>query len=183
MKLTNAIRRSIISKAISDAFDKQEESIKKEENKLALKIYNDVFTKKERDYMESAPNSDMFYKKNSFKISYCGDQRYFHLKEKMRFPYEQANNSWNPIKVYGASDKIGEQIHILSELERKNEENKRDFVVKLNQLLESVNTDKQLLERWPEGKKYFNVKEKRYDLVPDSLIKDINSIIKSGATN
>jgi hypothetical protein len=180
MRLTNDIRDCVRNHATFDAFNKKEKSLELKGHKIAERIYNSAYTKKERDFMESAPTTEMFGTSKTFKIQFCGEVHNVSLGESKRFPFKKMDNYYTPIYTLEVDSATGRAFEKHAATILKLEEGKKSFMLKLRQLLYGFNTDKQLLEAWPEGKKYLSkhVHTGSRAVVPDSLINDINNTLK-----
>lgn len=152
IRLSNSVRDEIISRLINEAFDKKFEDIDSERYALSLKVYNDVFSKKERDAMYELPDG-WLPTVSEMKVQFGGDscgvcRREF--KEPVRVPAKYTESYGRIYKVYPDNhaftklhDSITSDFDSLKQLKNK-------AIAQAKAVLYSCNTTKALKEAWPE---------------------------------
>ena len=179
MRLTNESKSKIKSKVMEKAFKGQEEALQKKLNKAGDKIYKKVYNLKERKAMESLPNS-FFKRKNYFKVELRGKTTEVELSDKKPFGYDDQRNYYQ-IAILDGNCPVTLAFEKLTEEQKKLKEEKAKYHTKLNTLMLSCNTVKQLTDKWPESKEYTKgvVATSGTAVVPVSLINDINSKLEN----
>jgi hypothetical protein len=153
IRLTNQVREEILQKLLDKGFSAKKKEIEARRNELSIKVYNDVFSKKDRDLMQSLPQG-WLPEISEMKVQFGGTssgvcQREFQTP--VRMPYKHVYScSTNVLKVYEDShkftiehDKITDDTKVFCSERVKAE-------AQTKAVLYSCNTTKALKEAWPE---------------------------------
>lgn len=164
--LLNAMSRQyILNEALSHAFDKRLKARETEYDRIALAIYNALFTKKQQETINQLPKcfyhtgacmrfnmagQDREWKCNNDGKKYTGGP----LTAELRLP---ASNGWERIGVL-TQDKHADLIERISSYDAMSKQYKDDRAKAeetLKQLLKGTKTLEQLKEVWPEGHAFY----------------------------
>jgi hypothetical protein len=152
-KLNNSIRDLIIDEALRESFGGKESQLQKLKFEVSLKLYNDIYSEKEREKMKNLPNGWLPIK-NSFRVVMGGyGHTQIYLETDLLF-FDFHMSYGRPVKVYSEGDNL---FSIYDSYEKINTEvvGKRGKAYKmLRALLYSVKTTGQLKKIWAEGVKY-----------------------------
>lgn len=160
VKLTTGLREQITRKVLHHRFQEEYEKLIAKGAKVADKVYNDVFSKKERDLMATLPEgwlptdddisiqTNEGYRRLNFNGSFYleGFQR-SNTVEMRRFPKSRMSGA---AKVYDAGDKLGEEINKLEEAKKDLEARIANTKRQVQAALNSVTTLGKLKTEWPE---------------------------------
>jgi hypothetical protein len=153
IRLTNQVREEILKTLLDKGFSEKKKALEARRNELSIKVYNDVFSKKDFDLMQSLPQGwlpGVTEMKVQFGGTFSGVcQRQF--QEPVRMPHKHVSyGSTNILKVYEDShkytvenDKITDDVRML-----KSEMIKAEAQTKA--VLYSCNTTRALKDAWPE---------------------------------
>lgn len=174
MKLTKEIREKIIRKIIVDSTAKEEESLKKRENKLAVVCYNTVYSKQERDAASALP-AGWLRTCNCLRFNIAGMTVQLRAAEHMRTKYNDHCYTLGTITDDGIRQQFMAYHNDVESLKTK----KRQIEAQATAVLGAVNTYKQLQETWPEGKKFYSefAPKKESQNLPAVLIEDFNKTL------
>lgn len=201
-RLTDRKRAIIAHKALMFKFKKKARQILLKDIKFAQKVYNNVYSKKERDLFESLPKGlmyhSMFFKvqfgsnfteigtglldcniNNRLRTTYedeeCNGQ--FERSDlgcvNMLMPYEDRNRC---VKIYEATDKLALEFVNIT---RATQDFKEEFIKAKQQLINTLKvftTIKQLEKEWKEITQFLPKGETKV-LLPALPIDDINNML------
>jgi hypothetical protein len=183
MKLNVGHRASIVEKAIAHAFDKRDKAHEKDRMKFAHELYTHHYGDAEK-IAATLPiewqnhTISLGIQHPDFSTRYeIEDNR---AKSSFIMPVKRlkpsVGNVWLSIKpdhpLYDrATDLARAEVAIKAE--------RRELRVKLNTIVTSATTLKQLAEQWPAGVKFFpaETKPEGRALVPVNLINDVNTTL------
>lgn len=156
IRLTNQVRDKILDDLLAKAFDPKEEKLQKRRFDLSSKVYNDVYTKKQRDKMQEMPEG-WLPKVNSLSVQFGGAggdvcKRQFPEGEEVLVPYKD-KGSWagtNILKVYDHSHKLTIEHDNLTDDIEEFKSQKRTTEAEARTVIYSANTTKALKEAWPQ---------------------------------
>ena len=168
MKLTKRIKDKIMAAVIKEAFEGRYNDLAAEQDAVALAAYNHIYGK-HIEVMKTMP-PDAFQRGSSVTVMIEGCRRYLGLKNYVAInggsgcaqiyqgspdePFyffsqdEYGKNSFNP------GTKIHKRISDSFRAEELLADELKELRRELRAVLESCNTDKQLLATWPEGAKW-----------------------------
>lgn len=167
VKLNKWDKECLVGELIKGLFDKKEALFKEDINKFGEKVYI-KFVFPYLPAMEKLP-SGALNETNSFKLKLCNNYRCFYpvLKEKKKFL-----DGYRLIPFFHP-DKHKPEFKTLEKLiqrEQKMNEEKSQTRAKTEGAIFSVNTSKQLQERWPEA---FEIWKKSNPVKSDQLLPTI----------
>lgn len=186
MKLNKEQKESIINRCVAATFGKREAAIKAERTKLADALWTHehgaaekIAAKLPKEWQHTVGN--IYIKHDGFSQRYRPEPNTasHDLKlSKLRLG-PHSGSVYITVKkdhpMYKRADDVA-RAEVALMKEREALENK------LKSLLASVNTDKQLMEVWPEGKKFFpHFEAPARGMVPVGLVKEINTITGASA--
>ena len=169
-RLTITTKEIILKKLLKHRFLKEAETVNKEYKRLAEVIYNDLLTKKEHEILESLPkewvpetnNILIRFGDNVQYLKFSGNNlvhRIHNLLEVSKkspvvlkkIPYKYTGKfSPKVLKTYEPSSKLFKKWE---KINNKQMELRADVInaeVEASAIIDTVNTDKKLLEIWPE---------------------------------
>lgn len=153
VRLSTMIKEIVEERLLKNAFEKREQALKKAQHRFAGKIYNDVYSLKERKAMAGMPDGFM-ETSSSLKVQFRGDFTHVHFGESRRIAskhkYNCSKHKYNCSKVYDANDPLCDEHVKLKQEADDLEREKREARVDLNAVLDRVTTVKRLIELWPE---------------------------------
>lgn len=170
VRLTNALREEIQQKLINHKFTKPLGKLADRRQRFAHKIYNDVYSKAQRDLMEKCPK-DWLNTSSSISIAFggCsnvrhlafnGDQYRYSCHSEIRVKAErresiekivpEGSSYHRCLKRYEHGSKFYDEFHEIENAETDLHEQVHKAMAQSKAALWSVNTLKQLLELWPE---------------------------------
>lgn len=156
IRLTNQVREKILADLMAAAYDKKLKAISDRRYALSVKVYNDVYSKAQRDAMLALP-SGWLPKVKSIQVQFGGSssdvcKREFPEGEEVPVPYKD-KNSWgstNILKVYDHDHKLTlEHDAVTDDIKALNSEMEASQA-EASAVLYSANTTKALKESWPE---------------------------------
>lgn len=174
-RITKAMREGIVRNTINEQFKAEREAIAKREHKLADRIYNQQYTKKQVDTMKELGSKfvdfsgAVFVNINgkSINLSFGGaDSRGVHK-----------NASWSR---YAPDAKLAAEVesYIDDKVELDGKVQKAEIA--LMAMLESVQSFKKLRAVWPQGEKFYDM----YDVdsetkagVPAVVVTELNNLL------
>ena len=176
MRLTKEIKDKIKDDIIFETFKEKKEKIKKLNSELADEVYDYFIIKEYKEYMEYLPDN-FFSKSDELYVTFNNESyeygyrrtTFLKLSEEKKFPYFLSKTSKVICPI------LNEKFNCIQKEEIKIKKDKEALESKINGLLKSVNTKKQLLEIWPDVEKYLPEEKTKYELQvkPD----EINNLI------
>lgn len=187
MKLTNQLRDKIISDVVEVTTGKEEKSLKKRSQALALQLYNAVYSKATRDLMEKLPRGFMPEDK-CLKFNLGGMNIQISTAECVRVPFSADANKENISGNYRSGcERLGniasEDLQIkymqLHSEQEKHKEHVNKVANDTRALLYSLHTYPQLERTWPDGKKFYGkyAPKDGDSQLPAILIADLNKTL------
>jgi hypothetical protein len=182
MKLTKEQKESIIEKCTAATFGKREAAHEAARTKLADALYahehgaaEKIAAKLPKEWQHTI--GDFYIKHDGFSNHWRAEPNIASGNLKLSKLHLGPSNHSLYITVkkdhplYQRADEVARaEVALSKEREALN--------AKLRRLMASVNTDKQLMEVWPEGKKFFPKFElPARGMIPVSLVGEINSIV------
>ena len=170
VRLTNDLREKIQKKLLSHKFIKPLDRLADKKARFALKVYNDIYSKKERDLMQTVP-ADWLETSTSICVSFVSDYMHLsfngdysryncHREIQVRGTRREYIRMIDPVRSHGARkvyDNDHKLTHEHTDLQREEEDLHKEVheaMAASNAALWSVNTLKQLLEVWPEVEEF-----------------------------
>lgn len=153
IRLTNQVRDEILLGLLKHGFDTEAKEIEERRYALSVKVYNDVFSKKDRDLMDSLP-AGWLPQVTAIKVQFGGAssgvcERGF--KEKVSVPHKHKNyDSTNVLKVYEDSHKFTVEHDKITDDIKEFNARKIKAKAQANAVIYSCNTTKALKDAWPE---------------------------------
>jgi len=174
MKLSNATRDTLINTIIDGKFKALKEKNAVKKKILCGRMYNKLYSKKERELMAQLPKSYFKYK-TCLRIQFRGKTKELHLDTRLPFGNCHISN-YNPYITIEPKTSIGDAYEILETDIRKLKEEEGELITKARQVIYAANTDKQLLEAWPEIEEYVKPFQRNIvkSLVPVGMVKELN---------
>lgn len=145
VRLNKMIKDVVKTRLIKKVFEDGQEKLKKAKARFGNKLYNDVYSLKERKAMEAMPEG--FLKTStSLKVQFQDVFTHVHFD---RRPIA-AKHDYSCCKVYDAKDPLCLEWVELKRTEDQLEKEKRKAEVDIGVVLDQVTTLKRLLKIWPE---------------------------------
>lgn len=185
MKLNKEQKESIISRCVTATFGKREAAIKAERTKLADALWTHEHGAAEK--IAAKLPKEWQHTVGNFYINHDGFSQQFR---------PEPNTARNDLKL--SKLRLGPSNHSVYITVKKDHpmykraddvsraevaliKERDDLQNKLQRLLAGVNTDKQLMEVWPEGKKFFpEFEAPARGMIPVGLVKEINAMTGMG---
>lgn len=177
LKLTKTMREEIQTKILKHAFQEREEELNKRLSTIALRVYEDIYPKKQREAMDALPKG-WLPSRNQVTAKMGKDQEYyktFRLEKNVCVPYTDIHSC----------SKVYDDEHPLAVLYQKYVADKDAFSKEWQDMkrrtwatLESVTMTGKLKALWPEIEKFVTEVENRYGgsyHVPSTTIVELNS--------
>lgn len=191
MRITKEMRESIIARCVKATFAKRTEKYEASRVKLADALY-------QREHGSAEKIAAKLPKEWHHTIgSICIDHDGYHYRSTYRKPPPNTVNhelKLSKLRLAPHSSSLhikvpkGDPLHKQADdISREGcaiEKESQDLRDKLTRLLESVTTDKKLLEVWPDGKKFFpdfTPVARSTEIIPVSLVKQVNAIVQANA--
>ena len=173
-RLTNDMRDKIVSKLIRDRFFSEEQKLIKKREAFAKKVYNDVYSKKERDLMDSLPDN-WLKKRDSIKVQFGSsyDIAYISFGERLPLPYK---DDGRVVKIYDQEHNIAKQYKELKNKETMIREDKKNAESKAYSILNSVTTTGKLFSVWPEIEPTVSKMLPKSTCVPTINVEEVNKV-------
>lgn len=150
--LTNEARNKILARLIEHRFGAEEEALRKARRAFAARVYDDIFTKKQRDLMASLPSGWM-PTKQTINVYFAGEITQLSLPDQRPVPHDKVHGT---LAVYDARHPLAEAK---VDLDRKAYDltERRDAArANANAFLRNSKTLKQLVDAWPEIEPFAN---------------------------
>lgn len=163
-RLTNAIKARILSNVLTETFAIRQDEL----HELALKagdlMYDAIIPERYQQIMRSLPeeyfdSSDYVSCKMKLADSRSEFHQNFKMSESRPFPAVFRYNHGREETVYNID--LGKTLSAYYAKETALEDDRAKLTAKVSAVLATVNTDKQLLETWPEATDYIP-----YDMFP-----------------
>lgn len=181
MKITKEQKESIIDRCVSATFGKREAAIKAERTKLADALWTHEHGAAEK--IAAKLPKQWQHTVGSFYIEHDGfNQRYRPdpntADRDLKLSKLHLGPSSHSVHIKVAKDHpLYQQADDVARTEVTLMKERETLKNKLKNLLANVNTDKQLMEVWPEGKKFFpQFEAPARGMVPIGLVKEINAM-------
>lgn len=172
--LTNEMRNRIVSKLIQHRFSKEQERVKKLGHAVALAVYNDTYSKKERDLMASLPEG-WLPECGSMRGVFGGEHGRALLSANARMPYRDDERYVK--KSYDGDHKITQQYVEWKHAEKSLEAAIDGARTTAFGLLQTAKTVEKLLSIWPEVKPF--IPEQTPRPAPVAIpVGDLNALLK-----
>lgn len=152
IRLTNQVRDEILLKLLQHGFDAESKKIEKRRHELSVKVYNDVFSKKDRDLMDAIP-AGWLPEVSEMKVQFGGAssgvcEREFEKPVKM--PHKHVRyRSTNILKVYDDNHKFTQEHDSVTDDQKALKEKRNKAEAQAKAVLFSCNTTKALKDAWP----------------------------------
>jgi len=152
MRLTIAMRDSIRRTLISKRFEGMKKDLKKQEHKVALKIYNHAFGTTIRKKMEALPVGWLPTIGGMLARIPSGGTDRLYLDRELPVPFEKYQSYNLPMLLDAHDNKSGIAKLVISFFDKKAQLKKDESELsrEVRVALSSFNTDKQVLDMWPE---------------------------------
>jgi hypothetical protein len=189
MKLTNEMRSSIVHRCLTATFAKSLEKHMASRTKLADEIYHrehnyaeKIAAKLPAEWQHTTGSFTIQHDGFSYRSSYraadpntaCSEMK---LSKRRLAPHTSTIN----IKV-PKSDAFYKRADDIARAEVQLAKDREALKDKLTRMLAGISTDKQLMEVWPEGKKFFpDFTPPARGMVPTALIDSVNAIVQANA--
>lgn len=190
MRLTNAIRETIVNKLIEHRFAKQAIALRKKRAKLAKDVYSYAFTKAQREILTNAPKG-WFKKERDIVVNLSGERHRLYFGG----DFPSYGDPRYPLRVMTA-DMESEYLHVPYDVDpvipvkhklavRIAEANGElsDLIeeiqvttAKTKASLGKIHSVKHLLEQWPEVRPFLP-KEDQTAALPAIPTKDLNKLL------
>lgn len=176
--LTNGIRDSILSRAISEAFADKKKAIASEEEALAIKLYKAVVPADEIKAAK-AMKSGWIRKDRCLRFNAGGYSLNLCLRSR-------DDDTGLPVKYGNSCNTIGSvtgelatEAQLFANKKEKLRTEETQAVTKMRAFLNSFTTMKKMKEAWPEGKKFYSMfdVERKKDNLPAIVTKEINAML------
>lgn len=181
-RLTQSKRDEIVNAVIKESISDKLAKLKEERFKFADKIYDTFMTPEIKDYMSSAPNDKQFFEYGTGMCinSLTGRYNHLYLKNGKPFPCYMRSDLSDLFNDLDPDVRKGlcAEYKKLNDKEVKYSKARNDLAVKVRGVVNSVTTEKRLLEVWPEAIKYFNVTVVDTNL-PAIAAEDLTKYIKT----
>lgn len=179
--LTNDLRSRIADKIVREKFTIKKQELEKEILEFNHLIIQDLLPeefkkefKKELHFVLNNPG--WFPKEREFKVKFGPTIAYINLDKSVLVPYYLFQG--NVLKIYEAGSPFETLYNSLENRVSHLENERRELRTKINAILNSVNTTKQLLSVWPEVEPYIPDYCKNVPNLPSVLISEVNQLIK-----
>lgn len=175
-RLTNDIRDTIVFNATKKSFISQNETMSKEENLLALELYNSLFDKKELTIIKKL-DKKWFHYDTCLRFNCGGYDLRLCVKEGVPVPYDKGYCS----RLGNINGELAEKAQVFANKKKDSEQQQQKTARTVKSLLFSVNTIKQLKTVWPEGSEFYSMYDEQSSKsiggLPAVQIEEINSIL------
>lgn len=174
-RLTKDIRQKIWDKIREERFGKVEIEHREKLKSLALKCYNAMYSKEERQWMKNAYKGAL-PEENELFVRFNGKSIILHLEEYKPIFNNHSNSSKCQFEKTHSLTKEFREIH---EYKNSKDEEKIRAREATMSILNSFTTTRKLLEIWPEVEPYLNkvVENQKSNNLPAVQVKDINKIL------
>lgn len=179
MKLSSDVKTKIVRFVVSETFKTRTENLDKRKEDFAEMAYSKLYPEEIVSKMNKLPNN-FFLEKSAISVFNNGYFEFkFIMKQPRKVSFEDACNNRRPRFEAGADtifSKIKKDILRL-------EDDIRVLADKLFNFLFSINTDKQLREQWPEGKKFYEqfLTKAPSKNLPSVQVTEINDLISANS--
>jgi len=153
MKLTKEIKAKIAESILDHRFKPEEQKLKAELGTLAVALYNERYSKTDRDLMAKLPVG-WLPECAEFRARLGGSYDEFKLPEKLKFRHNDVSHRYgHPLIVLEADHKLSILFANITNRERQVKESRKAAEVDVWAILNSVGTVDKLRDRWPEALK------------------------------
>ena len=146
-RLTNDMRSRIERKLMERRFSEREAALVKQEQKLALAVYNSAFSATDRRKMTSLPDG-WLAKHRHVRFEAYGTFHHFHMKDAKPFPDNKSG--YCCLATFEARHELAERTRAFKAAKSDLRKEKHEAETELQRALASCTTVKRLLEAWPE---------------------------------
>ena len=175
VRLTSYIRQRILKAVITARFEKDEEDLKKREKDLAKAVFVWKYTKKERDLIDSLPESFLPLA-DGIEVN-CGIRLDLEFDTPIRVPFEGWSNYHGlRVSVPSSAKSLHSRLHKFAGATSRLAFEKKRLTFSTRATLDSFSTDTALVKAWPEIKPFIPKSPPKKNLpavVLQSLIKDL----------
>lgn len=187
MRLTNEMRKEIVSKALSAAYGKREDAHHAATKALADALYHHTYGEAEKIARKlpkgfANMSGHIEIEAAGFKERYAtSTMKNSQLNMSIARPVP-ANHTWIKIKVGGAHP-LNDQAQAVAEEYQALTRDKDALAAKLRSLTASATTVEKLLAAWPDGRKFIGKPPppKASAVIPVELVPEINAAIAGTA--
>lgn len=180
-KLTNWIREGIAKRAVAASFDPRNQMLLAAEDALAREAYTVAFTKQELAAVAKIPANwvrlDACLRFNVAGLTITLDL----IGEGLPVPYKVKGSEYGgwgckPLVAIPHGD-LADRVQAHANDKEDYKRQRRDALAKVEALLGSVSTLKQLADIWPEGAPFYSVLSERPVLPPAIRVDEINAAL------
>ena len=152
MRLTIAMRDSIRRALTSKQFDGIKKGLEKQEHEVALAVYNHVFDAATRKKMDALPAGWLPKISGMLVRIPSGGTDRIYLGQDLPIPFEKYQNYNLPMLLDAKDSKsrIAKRVIRLFDKKAQLRQDEKDLTREVRVALSSFNTDKQVLDKWPE---------------------------------
>jgi len=149
-RLNSSIKDSITNACMHHQFDKENETLKKQEHVMGMKLYKTVYSKKTLDAVAKVP-TEWFRKDACLRFNCGGYDLRFTVNEAVPVPGRNYG-----CEIRGAvTGEIAEQAQKFAQEKQDKQNNQEKARKLLRTMLDNIQTIKSLERTWPEGKKFY----------------------------
>ena len=173
MKLTKEMKQQIVRRVKTETFAERKAAQKVSENEIAKQIRRDLIGNENLIKMESLPQN-FFPGEHGVYVTLSGDyhgRTYLSFGELLPVPEFMSNGHYSKL----TSEQI-KNVQLLNKQQDGIDKDSSELERKINAILSSVNTVKQLLDKWPEANLYFDIPKPTNP--PAIPITDLKSMIE-----
>lgn len=181
MRLTNSTRDSIVADVMQATFKKEQEAFKKEENALALRLYNHVVAADVQKTAKKLPPGWIQFD-SCLRFNLNGMDVRLDLIDKKGVPVPCDRHSCQRLGNI-ADDELRDSFLDYRKRFDEYEARRAKTRTAVGQLVYGLHTYKQLCEAWPDGKKFYQAyKPKTEDSnLPAIIVDDVNKMLGLGS--
>jgi len=180
MRLTKAIKDQIVDNVLKTVIKPKEQELDKENQGLAARAYNVLYSEKDRELLMNAPD-EAFVKKDSFRVEYVvkgGKGGEINLFLNCDLPFFYAHCGYYSSTNVSSDRELNTDIVSHIQFKREVHKARTDLQREVYDMLNSVTTVKRLREVWPECDEYLPAEQPKF--YPPVVQGDkINSMIKN----
>lgn len=172
-RLTDSIRRQIIDAALGSAMAKREEELKARSLEVGLQAYNEIVPEKLRNTLKDIPPG-WVGAKDIIRFNANGWIVDIAFPDKMAVTMSTCYNGY---ALGSPSPETADKLQRIAQDRQSIETDRRAMTVKMEALLKTFYTFKQMRDRWPEGKKFYEQFDYERSTVPTVQVVDINNML------
>lgn len=184
MRLNNALRSSIKSTLLSEAFDARQTALDEAEHELAAEVHAGLYTTKIRELIKQLPGDFLPTVNEMFvRIEGEGEVR---VELKSPLPVSEADSKYRKIHhVYPANHPFSRRYGKWAEAKNQFRRERKEAQSGADAILNSVSTIKKLREVWPEVSPIIDIVLNRGPAamsLPAAPTKELNKLLNLGGS-